>query len=379
MLIDYLKHFFYHFLPGYNLPVLGAFFFAVLIFILVMYILIYQKLIGDTEGKYKRWDFIADNIIRDAIFFDDNHPEDLESDQNNVPESDKLNISNRLKRLLKNRKFRFRLMKKILYAKHDVLGEAGKNLTNLYCLLELDKDIDQMLQTRSWYLNAMAIQAIGVLELTEFRDRVFGFINNKRGLIRIESQNTLIRFDGFEGLRFLDTVTYPITEWQQIKLLDKLSQLPNEHFTGIEIWLNSENDTVVIFALKLVRTYYRFELYSQVLDCLKHKNEEVRKQAILVLKELPNPQTAPVLISLYPEETDKNQLLILFVLAFVSSDEDLPFLMDLLNDWNNEIKMTAARAIASLGSRGMNLLQTHPNSHIEPLCKIIAQIKEESV
>ncbi len=363
-------------MPGFNLPLLGAAFFAILIFILAVYILIYQRLIRDTEAKYKRWDFIADHTIRDAIFFDESTSND--TDALSVPESEKLNIPDRLKRLLKNKKFRFRLMKKILYAKSDVSGEAGENLTNLYRLLELDKGIDKMLQSKSWYLNAMAIQAIGVLELKEFRDHVFRFANNKRGLIRVESQNAMIKFDGFEGLRFLDTATYPITEWQQIKLLDELSHLPDEHFTGIEIWLKSVNDTVVIFALKLVRTYYRFELYDQILECLKHKNQEVRRQAILVLKELPNPQTAPILISLYPGETGKNQILILFVMSFVSSDEDIPFLMNLLNDENNEIKINAAKAIASLGPYGMDMLESHPNVNAEPLSQIIAQIKEES-
>lgn len=374
-MISYLEQYIHNFLPGFNLPLLGAAFFAILIFILAVYILIYQRLIRDTEAKYKRWDFIADHIIRDAIFFDDTSDG---TDALSVPESEKLNIPDRLKRLLKNKKFRFRLMKKILYAKRDVLGEAGENLTDLYRRLNLHQGLYKMLESRSWYLNAIAIQAAGVLGLKEFRDYVVSFINHKRGLIRVEAQNAMIKFDGFEGLRFLDTATYPITEWQQIKLLDELSHLPDEHFTGIEIWLKSVNDTVVIFALKLVRTYYRFELYDQILECLKHKNQEVRRQAILVLKELPNPQTAPILISLYPGETGKNQILILFVMSFVSSDEDIPFLMNLLNDENNEIKINAAKAIASLGPYGMDMLESHPNVNAEPLSQIIAQIKEES-
>lgn len=378
MLHNIIEHYRHDFLTGFNLPILGAIFFTFLIFILAVYILIYQRLIRDTEAKYKRWDIISDNIIRDAIFFDNISTEDINSGQISFQESIRLNISDRLIRLLENKKFRMRLMKKILYVRQDVSGDAAENLTNLFRLLELDRDIDRMLKSKSWYLNAMAIQMIGVVNLKEFRDHVFRSIDNKRGLIRIESQSAMIKFDGFEGLRFLDTATYPITEWQQIKLFDKLSDLPHEHFTGIEIWLKSENDTVVIFALKLVRTYHRFELYDQVLECLKHKNEEVRKEAILVLKVLPNPETASILTGLYPKETEKNQILILDVMAYVSSKEEVPFLMYLLNDENNNVKINAAKAIASLGSCGMDLLESHPNKGVEPLCEIIAQIKEES-
>lgn len=165
MLHNFLEHYPNDFLPGFNLPILGAIFFAVLIFILAIYILIYQRLIRDTEAKYKRWDIIADNIIRDAIFFDSVSAEDMNSDHISFQESIRLNISDRLIRILKNKKFRIRLMKKILYARYDVSGDAAENLTNLFRLLELDRDIDRMLQSKSWYLNAMAIQTVGVVNL----------------------------------------------------------------------------------------------------------------------------------------------------------------------------------------------------------------------
>lgn len=360
------------------MPLLGAALFSVLIVILVIYILIYQRLTRDTEAKFKRWDFIADHIIRDAIFFEEGYVKGIQQDALSILEADKLNIPERLKKLLKNDKFRFRLMKKILLAKSDVSGEAGENLTKLYRQLELDKGLSKMLKSRSWYINAMAMQAIGVLDLKEFREYVFSFIHHKRGLIRVESQNVIVKFDGFDGLRFLDDATYPITEWQQIKLLDELSHASNEHFTGIDIWLRSNNDTVVIFALKLVRTYHRFELYDHVLKCLKHENPEVRRQAILVLKQLPSPQTAPVLIERYPLETEKNRILILHVMSYVCSSDDLPFLISLLEDKSNEVKINAARAIASLGQEGMNILEDHKYIDNEPLKTIVAQIKEES-
>lgn len=377
-MISYFEQFIQDHLQGFNFPLLAASFFFILIVILIIYILIYQRLTRDTEAKFKRWDFIADHIIRDAIFFDDTSENNSENEALSVLESDKLTIPERVKKLIKNDKFRFRLMKKILYAKRDVSGEAGENLTRLYRQLELDKGLVKMLRSKSWYINAMAIQAIGVLDLKEFREQVYGFINHKKGLIRVESQNVIVKFDGFDGLRFLDGASYPITEWQQIKLLEELSHSANEHFSGIDIWLHSGNDTVVIFALKLVRTYHRFELYDHVLECLKHKNEEVRRQAILALKQLPSPLTAPALIAHYATETSKNQVLILHVMSFVCTSDDLPFLLNLLDDHNNEVKIHAAKAIASLGLEGMNMLEAHANIDNAPLKLIVAQIKEES-
>lgn len=323
--------------------------------------------------------FIIDHIIRDAIFFEETEDKDAVSGALDIIETEKPTIPERLKRLLPDRHFRLILTGKLVKAKRNMSGAASENLTQLFRQLKLDKRALTLLDASSWYMQASAIQQLSIMELSEYKEKVFEYINHKRALIRIEAQNAVLKFYGFEGLRFLDQVSYPITEWQQIKLLDELSHLPPENFTGIDIWLNSGNVSVVIFALKLVRIYQKFEAYDQVLGCLKHANPEVRRQAIHVLQDLPNDRTASVLITIYPDETPINRIAILRVLESVSTGSDIFFLLGLLDDTSNEIKASSARTLASLGDDGMEALQLHHHADQYPLNQIIAQIKEERI
>lgn len=360
-----------------SLPVQGAILFAFLIFFLLSYILIYQYKVNRRAANNARWIFIADHAIRSAIFFEGDESKDPLMDALNTLEAQKFKLPGRLLKLMRNAHFRWILTKKIVSARRNMSGEASENLIRLFRQLDLDQRTLEMLNRSSWHRKASAIQQIGGMGLVEYEKYILKYVNNKHGLLRVEAQNALLRFHGFEGLRFLDSVTYPITEWQQIKLLDQLSNLKAENFTGIDFWLKSTNESVVLFALKLVKTYHRYELYQEVLDCLKHPSEDVRMQTIIVLKKLLNEDTAPALIALFPNETLRNKLAILQTLEATGTEMDIPFMLNILDDQSNEIKMAACRTLVSLGDEGRHALNSYPLANSWPLSQMIAQIKEE--
>ena len=137
------------------------------------------------------------------------------------------------------------------------------------------------------------------MELQQYRDKIEPYVNHKKLLVRLEAQNTLLKFNGFKGLNFLDQANYPLTEWQQIKLLEQLNTLPSGDLSGIENWLTSRNDSVVVFALKLARNYFQFQLHDQIVTCLQHPHSDVRNEAILTLKAIPTALTAQHLMAAF--------------------------------------------------------------------------------
>lgn len=331
------------------------------------------------QKQLERWNALTDNIIYTIIFYEDDKPDnDQTGELLDIISRANIKIPSGMAKHLPNTNFRKILTRKLIDVKLNMSGAASENLTRLFRQLEFDKKVLKMLNSSSWYKMASAIQKIGVMELDEYKQRLFEFVDHERGLIRVEAQNAILKFYGFEGLRFLDHATYPITEWQQIKLLDQLASLQTENFTGIEVWLESKNDTIVLFALKLVKNYHRFELFDQVVSCLRHNNPMVRKQAIIVLKELPSEYSATILIDIYFSETANNQLAILHALESVSTDDEIPFLLGLLSDDVNAVKIASAKALASLGQSGIEAIQSHSEANQYPLAQIIAQILEET-
>jgi len=285
----------------------------------------------------------------------------------------------RFKKLLPDAHFRKVLTKELLAAKQNMSGTAASNLRSLYRQLGLDADAVRMINSRSWYLKASGIQQLEIMDLIDYKDKILKYTNDKRGLVRVEAQNAIVKFNGFEGLHFLDHATYQISEWQQIKLLEELSRLPVENFPGIITWLSSENDSVVNFALKLARKYNRFELYGEVFSCLKHLNPKVREQAISTLKELQTENTANHLVEIYSDEIHRNKIAIIKALEDVGTNQEITFLLGLLDSDNNEVKIAAAHALASISSEGLLQLQSYEKANEYPYKDIIDQIKAEKV
>jgi len=88
--------------------------------------------------------------------------------------------------------------------------------------LKLEKYALKSLKSRKWYIKAKAIQELTVMEIDEFVSQLYPYTNDQNEHVRMEAQNALVQFNGFDGLSFLDIVSYPISDWQQIKLLQKL-------------------------------------------------------------------------------------------------------------------------------------------------------------
>jgi hypothetical protein len=318
------------------------------------------------EKEKKRWLVKINFLITKAIFFED--------------EDDKpfhIRITHRISDLLKKPLFRQLLINELVTSSNNLVGVASENLSKLYQQLELEKDSEKNLKKSRWHKKAKAIKELATMQLNEFSPALYKLTNNKNEYIRMESQTSIVKFHGFEGLDFLNTITYPLSEWHQINLLKELSNLPASDFQGIENWLKSSNDTVIIFALKLCASYHQFQMYDKIVECLKHPNPKVRLQAIKCLKEVYEDSTAWHLMSVYNNEEKSHQLAILLALKEIASSESISFLRRQLDADDNQIKIAATRALFNCGLEGEDVIETHPSATVYPLSEIIQQIRTE--
>jgi hypothetical protein len=214
------------------------------------------------------------------------------------------------------------------------------------------------------------------MEVNEFLTILYPYTNNHNELVRMEAQTAIVQFYGFEGLKFLDIITYPISEWQQIKLLQQLSHVPPVDIS-IDNWLKSTNNSVVVFALKLARNYHRFELHDLIISCLDHIDPEVRLQAMHYLCEIYTDETSDHLISRFLKESFKQRLAMIKGMQNLGTEKDTLFLLSLLDDDSNEMKLYAARALAHMGKNGLLSLEAYVKTASYPLNEILMQIKGE--
>jgi hypothetical protein len=346
-----------------NFALIGLAFLLILFILVSMYVKIHRN------SKYQKWKLMADLLIRKAIFAE----EEADGAEIHVP------TTSRFKKLLKNQYFRKVLINELINAKNAVSGSSADNLTQLYRQLNLQEFALIQLKNDKWYVKAPVIQELSIMGIKEHLTKVYRYTNNANELLRMEAQVAIVRFSGFEGLRFLDLVSYPISEWQQIKLLHELDQIPAENFSGIEKWIRSPNKTVVSFALKLARIHHRFELHDTIITCLTDDDGPVRLQAIHSLGEIYTEETAAILIGRILKEAPRQQMAIFQVLQNIASNDDIPVLLDQLDSDNIALKQAVARALAKISTEGFSSLTLHAHAGTYPLNEIIGEIKTELV
>ncbi|HWB26293.1 MAG TPA: hypothetical protein VG738_12470 [Chitinophagaceae bacterium] len=256
-------------------------------------------------------------------------------------------------------------------------GESAENIINLYLALNLKEYSKRKFNSGFWHIKARGIYELYMMEQQDAAREIYKHTNNNNEFVRNEAQTATIHFLGFEGLRFLDTMSTPISNWQQIKLLEQLSALEPGSMGNLANWLNSGNDTVVVFALKLADIYQQFNVYNEVVACLNHKNEQVRWQAIVTLAKIADDTTAGILLSQFFKERFTNKLNIVNHLEPVATDNNLDFLLNVLNDDNHLLKLGAANIISKCCTDGMDIIRQkallEPNPY-EPIYRHIKSL-----
>lgn len=269
----------------------------------------------------------------------------------------------------------------LVNCKRNFTGATAKNIVTLYEQLELKKYSLQKLSSSQWHIKARGIQELYLMDQSDTFKRIYKNTNNRHEWVRMEAQMGVLHLTGFDGLRFLDVVSYPITEWQQIKLLEQLrySKMTERLSTAIPKWLESSNATVVQFALKLAAEFQQFPLHDAVVQCLQHPAGAVRRQAVSTLIRIANEWTPSCLTACFPEETIAGKLVILEGLKKIATEEQASFLTGLLNDENDSIKLKSAMALAVTSGTGLSVLAEKGRQQPHPYEEIYLHVKSETV
>lgn len=316
------------------------------------------------EISKKIWQKSISEIISQAIFFTG------EGD-------DRVDINYKIEMLLQKPGFRDCLVNELIQAKKNLSGASTDNLKKLYKILELDKDSLKKLDNVKSHKKAKGIQELAIMEQEKYLKRIFRLTNNKNEMVRNEAQCALVGFYGFLGLRFLNVTTYPISQWQQIQLLNKLNDVTPANFDAIKKWLRSSNESVIVFSLKLAVHYNCTTVYNDVIYCLKSNVLTVKLNALEYLNKMPQENAAQQIIESYSFENKIYRLAIINVLENIGNELQVPFLLNVLNDTDNDIKAAAAKTLSSLHPAGTAFLQTQTFAGKNPWKAIFLQLKNE--
>jgi len=297
-------------------------------------------------------------------------------DENETKAAD-LNVPLKFQKHFKSNAKREFTVNQLIDIKKNLRGNVIVNVIHLYEHLGFKKDSVRKLKSNVWHKKVKGINELFMMEQKDMLDSIYQCANSHNEYVRMEAQTAMIHFQGFEGLNFLDAITHPISDWEQLKLLEQLKTLDFIEMPNLVQWLKSSNSTVVVFALKLAFVYQQFEVHDAVVECLEHEDEKVRVQAVKTLSRIAREDTATILAKHYTKEHFTNRQNILNCLSSIASDNEKDFLITELNDQNDSLKVAAARVLAKCCTNGLEILVNKARHQPDPYQNIYFHIKSE--
>lgn len=265
------------------------------------------------------------------------------------------------------------ILKEILLdLQRDLTGDARQRLFLLYKDFDLHLDAFAKLDSWRWEIVTKGIVELTQMQVEEAYSQIKKFINHKRSVIRRHAQIATVSLK-HEGIRqFLDTTKYPISEWQQIKILEILRNKEDYIPPSFGVWLTSKNKDVVLFALRLIRHYNQTDANSSVTELLKHRNEEVKQAAIECIKEFGITEAIPTLMASFKRAKRDTRIFILDALGAIGGEEHIPFLLEVHQKISNfNVKSKALGAINSIAPETVL-----PLENLDPLIEVSDQAVE---
>lgn len=263
---------------------------ASLLFIFILYT---RRIISTRDHRIDNLKFKYQYLIYEAL---------VESRTENGANAQTLIVEKLKKEVAKTKLHKQVLIDLIIDLKKNFLGDAEKQFVRLYQDLHLFQYSFEKLKSSRW-----DVQAKGIRELTEMNPEDFDtqlaitkMRDARNHSVAEEAQIASIRLEK-HPLSFLHDLEKPLTEWQQINLhhlLLKINKKPD--FTQ---WLSSSNESVVLFALKMIADFEQKQSEFKVSQCLSHQSIRIREEALRTLLKL-KPNTSELGVSAEIVNTD---------------------------------------------------------------------------
>lgn len=305
-----------------------------LVFLLIVVIVSISFIKYRTFLKFKKWESIVNDKITELIFEDEIN----------------LNLNKQFNELLIHKRFRNLCIEKIIETEKKFSGSIHQILHQFYENQNFKTDSIRKLSSSNYYVVAKGIQELTAMHVLEALPEIKALINHPKAIVYQEVQFSLVHFNGFDGLRFLNNFENILSNWQQLRLLNSITEVPNEKVEFLVNWLQSKNISVVVFSLKLIAKMQLIGLYPEVIKQIDDPNKDIQKEVFSTLQFLENEQTLNELTQRYSLKELEIKQIILNVLKNIKDRESIPFLKEQFNNEQDKtLKVLLAEVLSSYG------------------------------
>lgn len=178
------------------------------------------------------------------------------------------------KNLLVKELYQHVLIDRIIGLNKKMKGEFKEKLKALYKKLELDKVSIKSLHHRKWDRVTMGLVQINEMDLIEALPEVKKFTNSSNFHIRSRAVSALLNLSEHVDFKALRDQTYPLSLWQQMNYLRIIRFVGLHKDLNFETLLDSKNQSIRVFAIKLVRILGRVDMIDRLISYEETASDE---------------------------------------------------------------------------------------------------------
>jgi len=255
-----------------------------------------------------------------------------------------------------------------------------EHLTELYFRLGLNKETKRKLYSRKWHNKIKAMKELSSLQIPDYNDEILKSINAKNSTLRMEAQIAMVRLSDEENpFGFLEHLDHDFSVWEQITLHELIEQaeIPVPDFSK---WLISDNHTVGMFCLRMMREYKQFENIEALNNMLYHPDDKVVRFAIEVVGDLKIDGLTKNLKDIYKHEPYLNALEIVKTMGKIGDPKTIKFIQHVVDsEEDTQLQIEGVKAINSMGEEGKTALHKMVDSDYKDYKIIIKHVLDNRI
>jgi len=290
----------YHTILGVDFWLINILIGAMTFFIAVMFFLLIAILLN--RIRMERRQSIKDELIPKyqnliLLFLSHQYPEDKEY----MDSMSKLKRSGFKKQIL---------IDQIVDVAKNLKGLNLEKIRDLYFGLKLHKKTYRKIKWGQWHKKIKGIKELCALSIPDKKDIILKYAHSRNEILRMEAQTALVDLSRFEDnpapFKFLDDLSEPLSRWEQIALYQVMLER-GINPPDFSRWIYSDNYTIILFCLRMIREYKQIEHADLVKDLAWHDNDEVRRLTYEVLGDLHLVPQLKEVRRLFKDETIDNR------------------------------------------------------------------------
>ena len=238
----------------------------------------------------------------------------------------------------------------------NLKGEIKDKTRALYLQLGLDNDSIEKAYSTQWHKNVKGFRELAFMNIRDAVDRIRECLNSNNEILRMEAQVAMVRLSDENPYQFLDFMEKPFSLWEQLTLHELVIQheLPVPPFRQ---WFDSQNLSVVIFALEMVAWFKQADAGQEVSSLFDHPEERIRQTAFRVAGEIGMKDALPQLKERYNGESYMNRMEILKTFVKIPDEKHLDFLKSVLDKEEDvQLQILATKAMENTDEPGISML-----------------------